>query len=288
MKDIKQKCNKNGEPIIKNDKGQNVFPQEFSTVTHSINLKNLEQLEKLGYIEITNIEDKFNLYQIQDDLGMKKKHVTRTLLAEKIGFSNYEGVKSILKAQFSGNKEEIENNKTQFKRISFRLTDKHFDFKDLYEKINNYKPYDSIEEKNNLKRFRNIFFDGKNRIPGILSGKQSIRNKVKSDDGKTRGTYVISERKKKIDIAYDKFGRPYLNYNAQRSFGEKIEEEYQKVEQQKIENQAREKRETENQEQRNKFLDSIRVNKEYSSQQQSRIQENQRTNGQEEKTFDSM
>ena len=34
------------------------------------------------------------------------------------------------------------------------------------------------------------------------------------------------DRKSKIDIHYDKFGRPVLEYDAKESFGEKIDREY--------------------------------------------------------------
>lgn len=256
----KVKLEKSGEPLVKSN-GKRVYGQVYNTITHSINIKNLEALEKAGYIEIVKKEKEFNLYDFEKALGIKKKAHRSDLLMEKIGFSNIEGVKQILKARLSGNPQKIRETECDFEKIYFRLTDKHFNFKDMYEKINGYKPYDNLEEKKNLSRFRSIFFDSNDLIPGVLSGRreQNIKyEKVNPKTGEKESTHkkAYFDRKKKIDIKYDKYGRPFLDYFSNgKSFGEKIEEEHN-IE--KIDRNI--KKADKKQSSRDKFIEELRFN----------------------------
>jgi hypothetical protein len=182
--------------------GKNVYEQTYSTVTHSVNLNNLAALEEAGYIEIVSEEEEFNHYGIEKVFGIKPRPLKSLLIMEKIGFSNTQGLKQIFNAAKNGDKEELDSLKKTFKKVTFRLTDKEIDFEDIYKKTNGYTEFESKDEQKKLKRLRSIFFDSNSRIPGIYS-----------------------DRTTKIDIKYDRFGRPFLDYKAKESFGEKIEKE---------------------------------------------------------------
>lgn len=101
----------------------NVYPKKFHTTTHGINIKNMEVLEKLGYIQI----DRENI-----DNNTKKK----LLIVERLGFGEFKTVGDIAKAAIKGDKEFVEKNKKEFRTIEFRLTDKPINFQELYELCN--------------------------------------------------------------------------------------------------------------------------------------------------------
>lgn len=209
----KMSLRESGQPQIESD-GKKVYDQKYSTVTHSVNLNNLEYLEKAGYIEIISQEEEFK----HNPFSLKKKPLRSLLIPEKIGFSNTKGLKQIFDAVKTGNKEELENLKKNFKKVTFRLTDKDINFDEVYRKINGYSEFESKEEKDALRRFRPIFGESSSKLPGVLS------SKMITDNG---GKLTCGDRKRKIDIKVDKFGRPYLDYNAKESFGERIERELQ-------------------------------------------------------------
>ena len=79
-KDIQTKPALNGE--------NNVYPQVFSTVTHGDNVKTLEALEKLGYIQITRKE-------------FKKKS---TFAWERLGVGEYKSAQRAFLAKFNPEK----------------------------------------------------------------------------------------------------------------------------------------------------------------------------------------
>lgn len=213
------------QPLVESN-GKMVYSQKYSTVTHSVNLNNLEYLEKAGYIEIVSQEEEFK----HNPFSLKKKPLRSLLIPEKIGFSNIQGLKEIFNAMKSGKKEELEALKKDFKKVTFRLTDKDIDFEELYKKINGYSEFESEEEKHVLRRFRTIFGDSNSRLPGVLSSKMIIDNGRR----KTQG-----DRKRKIDIKFDKFGRPVLDYNAPESFGDRIERKFRGVKSLEHENDSK-------------------------------------------------
>ncbi len=205
----------NGDRIIESN-GKRVYEQEFSTITHSVNLNNLEALAEAGYIEIIKEEEEFNHIPLEKMIGIKPRPLKSLLIMEKIGFSNTDGLKEIFNAVKKGDKKTLDDLKKSFKKITFRLTDKDFDFEDIYKKVNGYTEYASKDENEELKRLKSIFYDSNKRVPGVLSGRMlKIKNK----------TRIYKDRKRKINIKYDKFNRPYLDYNAEESFGERIERE---------------------------------------------------------------
>lgn len=158
-----------GTKTVEKD-GKKVYDQNFSTITHSININNLHALEKAGYIKIVAEEEEFNHFPGEKVLGIKKRPSKSLLVMEKIGFSNISGIKQILNAIKSGDSEQLDSLKQTMKKITFQLTDKNFYFEDIYQKINGYKEFDSPEEQDGLRKLRTVFYDSNNRIPGILSG----------------------------------------------------------------------------------------------------------------------
>jgi len=86
--------------------GKNVYPQGFATKTHSINIKNFELLEKLGYITIDSEE----------------KAGKSNLLVEKMTVGNTRGLRE-------GTKKK---EKVPMTLIKFRITDKKLSLTDFY------------------------------------------------------------------------------------------------------------------------------------------------------------
>lgn len=96
----------------------NVYGQVFRTVTHSLNIKTMEALEKLGYI------------QIEKNEPTNRKS---TLLFERLEFKQYKEVKEILKAAVTFDREGIKQYQKQMNEIKFRITDKPLDLDEIYE-----------------------------------------------------------------------------------------------------------------------------------------------------------
>ena len=126
---------------IGNKDGINIYSKKFELFTHGINIKNMELLEKLGYIKIDSSEPR-----------MKKN------LFGKEGFGNFKDVLNIAKMTIKGDKEGLEKEKRVMHNIEFRLTDKHIDFEELYNLCNS-------EEKTPAKRLGAIF----NKKRGLLA-----------------------------------------------------------------------------------------------------------------------
>ena len=169
------------EPSTKIE-GVNLYPKKFSTVTHGINIKNMQQLEKLGYIEIQN---DLNEIQYKRNIFGKKSEYKKTLLLERWGFGETEEAKNIFKAIIKRDKDKIESSKKVMKKVEFKLTDKPINFEELYKLCNS----SNKENRKKVSRFRRIF----DKDEGIL---------------KTRN----------IDIFQDKYGMAEIRYTSQKTF----------------------------------------------------------------------
>lgn len=94
-----------------------VYPTVFATKTHGINIKTIEALENLGYLQIESKEP-------------KNKSI---LLAEKIGFKQYKEAREAAVAKIKSNEEELKKHQKQMFEIKFKLTDKPVDLEGLYK-----------------------------------------------------------------------------------------------------------------------------------------------------------
>lgn len=186
-----------GTPYMQREDGSKVYTQKYSTVTHTVNLKNFEYLEKLGLIEIESREENFkNTGAISKALGIEPKGKKSLLIAEKIGFNNYKSLKEIAQAAISRDEEALNSNKVTLEKVTFRLTDKPIDFEDMFLKVNGARPYESPEERVALGRFLGLF----NEKRGILG-------------------------KRGIDIGKDRLGRDIILYNKKENFADRMQEQ---------------------------------------------------------------
>ena len=78
---------------ISRDGENNVYSPVFKTVTHGINIKTIEALGKLGYLQV-------------DEKIPKNKNI---LFFEKLQFKQYKEAAKAIKAQLSGDREELKN-----------------------------------------------------------------------------------------------------------------------------------------------------------------------------------
>lgn len=122
-KDIQTEPAQNGE--------NNVYPQVFSTVTHGDNIKTLEALEKLGYIQIDRKE-------------FKKKS---TFAWERLGFGEYKSAQKAFLAQF--NPEERKGYEHDFYDMAIQITDKKLN---VYELAQRYVNVDQIDKSDRQER----------------------------------------------------------------------------------------------------------------------------------------
>ena len=122
-KDIQTEPAQNGE--------NNVYPQVFSTVTHGDNIKTLEALEKLGYIQINRKE-------------FKKKS---TFAWERLGFGEYKSAQKAFLAQF--NPEERKSYEHDFYDMAIQITDKKLNIDELAQR---YVNVDQIDKSNRQER----------------------------------------------------------------------------------------------------------------------------------------
>ncbi len=149
------------------DGRSNVYKPVFVTSTHGINIKTFESLEKLGYIEIESLKD------------LRKSY----LIFEKLGFGQTKEAYKSAKSVITGKNKEL---RKQIKRIKFRLTDKPFDFEEVYEH----------------------YLDVKDTKEGNLERKPLKRLGIIFD--------ILEKRN--IDIQRDNLGIPFINYKATSSF----------------------------------------------------------------------
>lgn len=189
------KVNLKGTNFSLDENGNKIYDQKVSTVTHGVNLKTIEALEKLGYIKIDEESPK-KFGAIGKLIGQEY------LLTERVGFNELNGIKEIAKEFVAIHKGTTTQPKKDFSKITFRLTDKDFDFEELYNTVN--------VEKKSLPRLSTLFLGKNSRHPGILALSNENRNSPVQV----------------IDIAYDKFKRPYLVYGAEKSFGDRMEEKF--------------------------------------------------------------
>lgn len=180
------------------ENGEKIYLQKISTVTHGVNLKTLKMIEDLGYIKIDSMEDKFKQTLVEKALGREKRGLRKLLIVEKIGFKNYDDLKTIFKAGITGDKDTLESMKKSFQKVTFRLTDKKIDFEELYKKSLSLSQIEDKKERLALKRL-SIIFDNKQ---GVLASKN-------------------------IDIGKDNFGRDVIKYNTKEPFGKRVEREMQ-------------------------------------------------------------
>lgn len=121
-------------PFELDENGQKIYSPKFSTVTHSINLENLEHLQTLGYIKIDSMDEDFPLKTLDEKLMFRKGTPRRSfLLTEKLGFGNFKGARDALKAMISNDPKAKEKNSRVMKKVTFRLTDKPIDFEKIQE-----------------------------------------------------------------------------------------------------------------------------------------------------------
>lgn len=132
-KDIQTEPAQNGE--------NNVYPQVFSTVTHGDNIKTLEALEKLGYIQIDRKE-------------FKKKS---TFAWERLGFGEYKSAQKAFLAQF--NPEERKGYEHDFYDMAIQITDKKLNVDELAQRYVNVDQIDKSDrqERKALKTIGIIF-----------------------------------------------------------------------------------------------------------------------------------
>lgn len=132
-KDIQTKPALNGE--------NNVYPQVFSTVTHGDNVKTLEALEKLGYIQITRKE-------------FKKKS---TFAWERLGVGEYKSAQRAFLAKF--NPEERKKYEHDFYDMAIQITDKKLNIDELAQRYVNVDQIDKSDrqERKALKTIGLIF-----------------------------------------------------------------------------------------------------------------------------------
>ena len=120
-KDIQTEPAQNGE--------NNVYPQVFSTVTHVDNIKTLEALEKLGYIQIDRKE-------------FKKKS---TFAWERLGFGEYKSAQKAFLAQF--NPEERKGYEHDFYDMAIQITDKKLNVDELAQRYVNVDQIDKSDRQ---------------------------------------------------------------------------------------------------------------------------------------------
>lgn len=132
-KDIQTEPAQNGE--------NNVYPQVFSTVTHGDNIKTLEALEKLGYIQIDRKE-------------FKKKS---TFAWERLGVGEYKSAQKAFLAQF--NPEERKGYEHDFYDMAIQITDKKLNVDELAQRYVNVDQIDKSDrqERKALKTIGLIF-----------------------------------------------------------------------------------------------------------------------------------
>lgn len=88
------------------------------------------------------------------------------------------------------------------------MTDKHFNFEELYDKANGYADMENLsaKEQRAWRKLKLIFMGEKSRHTGVLALPDS------QNADKVIGNGKKEVKLKKIDITYDAFKRPVLKY----------------------------------------------------------------------------
>lgn len=192
-------------PFEVDEKGQKIYSQKFSTVTHGINLRSLKYLEDLGYVKVDSIDSKFEGKTIDEKLTARKGKdgvVKSYLLFEKIGFGNWKGARAAISAMVSGDEKQKDANKKVMEKATFRLTDKPLDFDEI-------KSFSKPAYRKSLP-------------------------KEKKEAANWLGMMARKMERRKIEIGQDAFGRPTLKYPS-RAENAKINAEKKAVQNEKTE-----------------------------------------------------
>lgn len=175
--------NKKAEPARESE--NNVYSQVFSTCTHGVNIKTMEALEKLGYLQIESKEPK------------RKSN----LIFEKLGFKQYKEVKETLLAQMSFDKEKIKEHQKQVYEIKFKITDKPFDLDEIYKQYLEVKDTKGINPQRKPIRRIGILLDIlKNRNIDIETdevGRKRINSKAERPFSKRIQDELVNENNRK-------------------------------------------------------------------------------------------
>lgn len=132
LQSIKQQYEDKGvytEPA-RNEK-DNVYSQIYSTETHGINIKTVEALEQLGYVQIER----------------KEPSRKSSLIIEKLALGQYKDAMQSLVLPFS--KKEKTKNEIQMYDMAIKITDKPIDFEHIY---NTYMELSNTKEKNPIRK----------------------------------------------------------------------------------------------------------------------------------------
>lgn len=177
------------------------YPQIFSTHTHGLNIKVLQALEDLGYINIEN-DGKDERKKLTLSKKIYKRYVlSRTnniesieryfdgrdrsfLTLEKLGFGSIQKgeVKENILDVMNGNIEKIEEKSKVMQTIKFQLTDKEINFDELYAMSNNSNEKLSRKEKSAIGRLGIVF----NNKKGILKTTSARYRNNKTKRGSSR------------------------------------------------------------------------------------------------------
>ena len=163
----------------------NVYSQVFTTCTHGVNIKTIEALEKLGYLQIESKEPK------------RKSN----LIFEKLGFKQYQEVKETLLAQMSFDKEKMKEHQKQVYEIKFKITDKPLDLDEVYKQYLEVKDTKGINlQRKPIKRIGILLDILKNRNFDIETdelGRKRINSKAERPFAKRIQEELVNENKKR-------------------------------------------------------------------------------------------
>lgn len=193
------------------------YPGEKRTnlIYEKIGFRNFNDLKKMAQESIEARKVAIQTYK-------KGLHVRYTN-GEKFGLHD---IIALYNAQKDMAKEESKSFSKPLEKITFRLTDKHFNFEELYDKANGYTELGDMtpKEQKAWRKLRLLFLGEKSKHRGILD----LPDTQKID--KLFGEGKKEVKLKKIDIVYDSFNRPILKYGVDKSFGEKREEMHREEE----------------------------------------------------------
>ena len=118
MQNYKQQFSDQDEKTQKAQDGENnVYEPIFKTITHGVNIKTIEALEKMGYLQIEEKEP-------------KNKSI---LFFEKMQFGQYKQAREALVAKIKSDKENLKNVEKQMYEIKFKLTDRPLNIEEIYQ-----------------------------------------------------------------------------------------------------------------------------------------------------------
>lgn len=113
MQGFQQEYRDIGKMIPSKDGKQMVYPQIFETDTHGVNVRMIETLEKMGYIEILQ----------------KEKKGKSILFLERLGFGEHQATREALISKIKGKNEGAR----QVYHLEVRLTDKELNLEKMYK-----------------------------------------------------------------------------------------------------------------------------------------------------------